>query len=309
MRYYNYGSGGQRYYRPSFFGGGFSFFPPVIKTLIITNVAVFLLMIIGSAYRIGDVLLGDIITRFFALMPLGWGFLPWQLVTYLFMHGGFFHLFFNMFILWMFGMELENMWGSKKFLTFYLLCGIGAGVIHLTVSPMFAGVAPTIGASGAVYGVLLAFAMMFPDRMIFLYFLFPVRAKYFVGFLIILGLFMGISGTRDGIAHFAHLGGAFVAFLYILAERGTIPLKQWFRTFGRREKSTTLRYHRGGADIQDAKYYDVKEDKSKKGKTKDESEIDQERIDAILDKISKSGYQNLTEEEKRILFEASQKLK
>ena len=306
MRYQNYG-GGPQYQRPSFFGGGFSFFPPIIKTLIISNIVVFLITMLGGVYSIGGTSLSNIIMRFFALMPLGWGFLPWQLVTYLFLHGSFFHLFFNMFILWMFGMELENMWGAKKFLTFYLICGAGAGLIHMFVSPIFAGIAPTIGASGAVYGVLLAFAMMFPDRMIYLYFLFPVKAKYFVGFLIILGLFMGISGTRDGIAHFAHLGGALIAFLYILAERDRIPVKRWFSQFKRKQSSDNLRYHQGG--VQDAKYHDIKENKQTRQQMKDDPGIDQERIDAILDKISKSGYQNLTEEEKRILFEASQKLK
>jgi membrane associated rhomboid family serine protease len=306
MRNYNYG-GGPQYRRPGFFGGGFSFFPPVIKTLIISNVVVFLLMMVSGAYSVGGTNLTSIIMRYFALVPLGYGFLPWQLITYLFMHGGFFHLFFNMFILWMFGMELENMWGSKKFFTFYLVCGIGAGLIHLVVGPLFAGVALTIGASGAVYGILLAFAMMFPDRMIFLYFLFPVKAKYFVGFLIIFGLFMGISGTQDGIAHFAHLGGALVAFLYIMAERDRIPLKQWFSGFKRKRSSDNLRYHKGG--IEDARYYDIREEQRNRDQKKSEPEIDQERIDAILDKISKTGYQNLTEEEKRILFEASQKLK
>lgn len=307
MRYYNYGGGGQQYHRPGFFGGGFSFFPPVIKTLLISNVIVFLLMMVAGTYSIGGTRLSEIMMRMFALMPWGWGFLPWQLVTYLFLHGSFMHLFFNMFILWMFGMELENMWGSKKFLTFYLVCGAGAGLIHMFASPIFAGVAPTIGASGAVYGVLLAFAMMFPDRMIFLYFLFPVKAKYFVGFLIIVGLFMGISGTRDGIAHFAHLGGAFVAFLYIMSDRGRLPFKSWFSGFKRKQSSGNLRYQRGG--IEDAKYYEIREDKQTRQQMKDDPEIDQKRIDAILDKISKSGYQNLTEEEKRILFEASQKLK
>jgi membrane associated rhomboid family serine protease len=306
MRYYNHG-GGPQYHRPSFFRGGFSFFPPVIKTLIVSNIVVFLFLMFGGVYSIGGTNLSNIIMRFFALMPLGWGFLPWQLVTYLFLHGGFFHLFFNMFILWMFGMELENMWGSKKFLAFYLICGIGAGLIHMVISPIFASVAPTIGASGAVYGVLLAFAMMFPDRMIFLYFLFPVKAKYFVGFLIIFGLFMGISGTQDGVAHFAHLGGALVAFIYILADRDRIPVKRWFSNFRGKHSSSNLRYHRGG--IQDAKYYDIKDNKQTRQQMKDDPGIDQERIDAILDKISKSGYQNLTEEEKRILFEASQKLK
>jgi hypothetical protein len=130
-----------------------------------------------------------------------------------------------------------------------------------------------------------------------------------VGFLIAVGLFMGISGTRDGIAHFAHLGGALVGFLYIMADRNRIPGKNWFTNLKKRSASGRLRYQRGGADIQDAKFYDLKDDRRKQEQMNRDPEIDQERIDEILDKISKSGYQNLTDEEKRILFDASQRLK
>jgi membrane associated rhomboid family serine protease len=302
MRNYRY-SGGQ-YHRPGFFGGGFSFFPPVIKTLLITNLIVFVLMFFLGSFRIGNVPLYNYITYYFALMPLGSGaFLPWQLFTYLFMHGGLMHLFFNMFALWMFGMELENTWGSKKFLIFYLTCGIGAGLTNLLIAPLFTTVGPTVGASGSVYGVLLAFAMMYPDRPIFIYFLFPVKAKYFITFFIILELFNGVAGTQSGVAHFAHLGGALVAFIYLMADSDRIPVRRWFSGF-HTDRSRHLRYHKGEGDVQDAKFYEVRDDKRKK-----DPEFDQERIDEILDKISKSGYQNLTEEEKRILFEASQKLK
>ncbi len=301
MRNYNYGGG--QYQRPSFFGGGFSFFPPVIKLLLLTNIAVFIASYLLGQFRIGDIPLYNYIMYYFALRPIGMGFWPWQLVTYLFLHGGFMHLFFNMFALWMFGMELENVWGSKKFLFYYLLCGVGAGLTNLFIAPLFAQVAPTVGASGAVYGVLLAFAMMYPDRPIFIYFLFPVKAKYFITFFILLELFNGVMGTRSGVAHFAHLGGALVGFLYLMAEWDRIPVKRWFAGF-RNSRTGSLKHHRGSADIQDAKYYDIPKDQGKRDGT-----IDQNRIDEILDKISKSGYQNLTAEEKKILFEASQKLK
>src|SRR6202008_2569552 len=146
------------------------------------------------------------------LYPVGQGFYPWQLFTYMFMHGGLMHLLFNMFALWMFGMELENTWGSRKFMLYYLICGVGAGLSNLFIGPLFGPAGPTVGASGAIYGVLIAFGMMFPDRPIFVYFLLPIRARYFVLIYITLEVYAGITGTADGIAHFAHLGGAAVGF-------------------------------------------------------------------------------------------------
>ncbi|MCX6137290.1 MAG: rhomboid family intramembrane serine protease, partial [Ignavibacteriales bacterium] len=118
------------YFRPSPFGG-FSFFPPIIKTLMIANVAVYVGMMFLGSFHIGEYSLGGLLEEYFALQPLGHGFLIWQLFSYMFMHAGFSHLFFNMFALWMFGSVLENLWGSARFLTFYLVCGLGAALIHL----------------------------------------------------------------------------------------------------------------------------------------------------------------------------------
>ena len=112
----------------------------------------------------------------------------------MFLHGGFWHLFLNMLALWMFGVELEYTWGSRRFLIYYLLCGLGAGIVNLLVAPLLGQAAPTVGASGAIFGVLIAFGMLFPDRPIYLYLLLPVRAKYFVLGYIALELFYGVTG-------------------------------------------------------------------------------------------------------------------
>lgn len=300
MSYYRYSN--SNYYRPSPFGG-FKFFPPVIKTLLISNVALFLLAVFFGMFRIGSIPLAAIINYVFALYPIGEGFQVWQLVTYMFMHGGFTHLFFNMFALWMFGMELENEWGSKKFLLYYMVCGIGAGISNLFVGPLFGPAGPTVGASGAIYGVLLAFGLMYPDRPIFVYFLLPIRARYFVLLYIVLEVYAGVTGSSDGIAHFAHLGGAAVGFIFLLFDANRIPWQSWiggWRTRIVRPVGYGNSYNRQSQrTVSDARYYDVNDD----GES-----VSQERIDEILDKIGKNGYQNLTEEEKRILFDASKKL-
>jgi hypothetical protein len=215
-----------------------------------------------------------------------------------------------MFALWMFGMELENMFGSKKFLVYYLTCGTGAGIAHLFIAPMFGDPAPTIGASGSVYGILTAFGMYFPERPIYIYFLFPIRAKYFVLIYIIIE-FLSLGGVSN-VAHAAHLGGAAVGFLYILIDRNNHLLSGLFqnpgsKSFSSRENENVYRnkyyekYNKPNIyDIEDAKYSDVKDDNG--------NEVTQEIIDEILDKISREGYKNLTEEEKRILFEASKNI-
>jgi membrane associated rhomboid family serine protease len=317
-----------RYNRPSMFGG-FAFFPPVIKYLLITNVAVFLLQtFIFTNLSVGGENLNQFFFKYFALQPILTNpsvhgsilgpFMPWQLITYLFMHGGFFHLFLNMLALWMFGMELENIWGSRKFLMYYMMCGIGAGLSNMFLAPIFISVlAPTIGASGAIYGVLVAFGMMFPNRPIYIYFLFPIKAKYFVTFYMLIELLS--VGSNTGIAHLAHLGGGVIGFLYILLTDKT-NISSIFRfptSHGvpKQRKSTSSpssnvyrskyyeKYNVGSEsdDVSDADYYVNKERKS------EDKEL-QEKIDEILDKISRDGYKSLTEEEKRILFEASRKI-
>ena len=295
-------------YRPF---GGFSVFPPVIKNLLIINIAVFFLQLIANNLMIGGKPLWYVLNVWFALNPLveGANFQVWQLITYQFMHGSFSHIFFNMFMLWMFGMEIENIWGSKKFLYFYLICGIAAGLAQLFIAPLFSTPAVTIGASGAVFGVMIAFAMLFPDRYIFLYFLVPIKAKYLIGFLFILEIFW-IGDAGSNVAHLAHLGGAVAGFIFIMFDKQIdVPIKRIFNRSNYRTNNQfqnpfsglSDKFKKRSQNVDEAKYYDINQ-------RKDNEEISQAEIDAILDKISQSGYQNLSEREKRILFEVSKKM-
>jgi membrane associated rhomboid family serine protease len=303
-------------YQPRGFGR-FSLFPPVIKNLLIINAAVFFVQIIMDNISFNGYPAAYILNRWFALNPIGgfdfagypFNFQIWQLITYQFMHGGFGHIFFNMFALWMFGAEVEYTLGSKKFLIFYLFSGITAGLLHLFISPLLGSpLAVTIGASGAVFGVMTAFAMLFPDRYIFLYFLIPVKSKYLIGFLIVFE-FLAIDSAASNVAHLAHLGGALFGFLFILFDKSNqVEFRNLFKKSYYYKKKTPSDFgsfpfgKREEEDVQEAKYYDL-------NKKDEEETITQEEIDAILDKISKYGYQRLTEREKRILFEASKKMK
>ncbi len=304
------------YYKPSGMGG-FSYFPPVLKILLMINVAVFFIQMLFDNVMFGGYPGAYILNRYFALNPIGgfdqagfsYNFQVWQLITYQFMHGSFSHILFNMFMLWMFGMEIENIMGSKKFLIFYLLSGVGAGLLQILASPFLEStLAPTIGASGAVYGVMIAFAMFFPDRYIFLYFLIPVKAKYLIAFLIVFE-FLSIN-TSGFVAHLAHIGGALTALIFILADKkNNFNFNRLFSSF-KKSGSSSGQFSSGfrkpknpfEKDVQEAKYYDIND------KNNDESfEVSQEEIDRILDKISQSGYQKLTDHEKKVLFEASKK--
>ena len=302
---------GDSAYRPPRFGG-FSFFPPVIKALLSSNTAIWLLFgVLLAPFTVGGAPLLYGVTELLALWPLGAGFWPWQLVTYMFLHGGFLHLFFNMFALWMFGMELEHLWGSRRFLIFYLICGIAGGLTNLLVSPLVGQAAPTVGASGAVFGVLLAFGMMFPNRPIYLYFLLPIRAKYFIAAYIGLELFFGVTGTSDGVAHFAHLGGAAAGLLFVLAMRDVLPLRRWWqllRGLFPQRPIQEQRFSRPSQSVREATFFDIRSGQARRHETKDGEEITQEEIDAILDKINRAGYQSLTDDEKRTLTEASRKI-
>ena len=155
----------------------------------------------------------------FALWPAGSPrpeFHFWQLLSYGFLHGNLNHIFFNMFGLWMFGRDIERMMGARRFLIYYLTCVIGAGIVQLLVAGTQGGIYPTIGASGGVFGILLAFAMAFPNRVIMLLFPpIPMKAKYFVLMYGLLELYLGLSGRAPGVANFAHLGGMFFGFMLI----------------------------------------------------------------------------------------------
>lgn len=184
----------------------FNMLPPVVKNLLIIN---------GLFYMAQHFLPSTIfnIEKWLVLMPFGTGFMPHQLVSYMFLHSttGLWHILFNMFALWMFGKEVENTVGSKRFIQLYFFCGIGAGLIHLLVSSH-----PVLGASGAVYGVLTAYGVLYPNQKLMLLFPpIPMKAKYFILLIIAFDLFQGFSGANNGIANFAHVGGALFGFLYM----------------------------------------------------------------------------------------------
>ena len=226
MAYYYYGNDGGRR------GGFLSSLPPVTKNLIIVNVIVFLASPLNENFMIGT----------FALFyPTSQYFHWWQVVTHMFMHGGFWHIFFNMYTLMIFGGVVERIIGSKKFLFFYFICGLGAVALHLGVeylqmqaymegaalgnSAAIQNIAlikntPTVGASGAIYGVLMGYAMLFPEsRMTLLFPPVTLSAKWMVVIFAAIELFTGVTGISAGIAHFAHLGGMLIGWLMILSWR------------------------------------------------------------------------------------------
>ena len=264
--------------------GGFQVMPPAIKAIILTNIAIFFLQFSP---------ISTIVMYFGPLWPVAssgeYSFQIWQLLTYMFMHGGFAHILFNMFALWLFGTEIENYWGTKEFTAYYFICGVGAALINLmtTIGSPF----PTVGASGAVFGILLAFGMMFPNRYIFLYFLFPIKAKYFVAGYAALELLMGINnstmGSGSNIAHFAHIGGMVVGFAYIKFRQQGWSLADWLeKAFPKKD---------GGEN--GPKLY-------RKNGVSSNADVSETEIDEILDKISRQGYESLTKEEKTKLLKA-----
>lgn len=183
--------------------------PPIVKNLLIANVLIYLAQLYFARTETPLELYG-------ALWPLASGnFKIWQLVTHMFMHGSWFHIFFNMFTLYMFGAQLEQVWGSKRFFNFYMICGIVAGVAQLFLG---GDDGYAVGASGAIMGVLAAFTYLFPNTPLYLMFIpIPIKAKYAIPGLMALDLFGGISNTAgDNIAHWAHLGGAAAGFILVL---------------------------------------------------------------------------------------------
>jgi membrane associated rhomboid family serine protease len=181
--------------------------PPATRAIIAANVIAFLLQL-----YIGEALLQQ-----FALWPLGTLFQPWQLVTYAFLHGSFAHIFFNMFALFMFGPPLEYFWGSRRFAVYYFACVIAAGATQLWTSVLANSTEATVGASGGVFGLLLAFALYFPRQRITLLFPpIPMPAWLFVSLYGVLELVLGVTNTQAGVAHFAHLGGMLGGALVIL---------------------------------------------------------------------------------------------
>jgi membrane associated rhomboid family serine protease len=253
------------YYRPRYGFGGM--LTPMVKTLLMINIIVFLLEYITG---------GSEMIYFFGLVPrfIIHRLYIWQFVTYMFLHGGLWHIFLNMFILWMFGSEIERYWGSRTFLKYYFITGVGAGVLSWLTA--LNSITPTIGASGAIYGILVAYGMMFPNRPVYLYFLLPIKAKHFVIFLVIMELMASWGQASSGIAHFAHLGGMLFGYLYLKRERLTYLFRGLFGE-RRSQRRTQKRWE-------------------------EEQRRDMDRkVDEILQKISREGMDSLTQEERDLL--------
>lgn len=301
---------------------GFRVLPTVVKHLLIINVLMFLATFTLERFNID---LTDILgLHFFKATD----FRVYQLITYMFMHANFGHLFFNMFALWMFGNTLENIWGSQRFLLFYMVCGIGAGLCqelvqyiqyttvladYATVNtggqiiPMssYLNMMNTVGASGAIYGLLLAFGMMFPNSMIYLYFLFPIKAKWFVIGYAVIELVSGLSGGSN-VAHFAHLGGMLFGLILILYWKKNglngpnFDLKKWKGWFWSKKDKM------GKKKMKYTRYEEVKDEVPRNDGEYNRQRAEKERdVDALLDKIAKNGYGSLTQEEKEFLFKNS----
>ncbi len=231
-------------------GGGYSqYFPPAVKWLLIINTAVFVLEFFSYQFA-------SVNFRWLALVPVEvvFGGRIWELFTYLFLHGGITHLLFNMLALWMFGMDLERDWGSKRFLRYYFLCGVSAGLTVVVAGLLFGDAyARTIGASGAIYGVLLAYGVLYPDRTVLFFFLFPMKAKYFV---MIIGGIVFLNSFQGGgnVSHVAHLGGMVFGYLFLKARLPRTNLiggandwyQRWKRDRARRKFQVYMR--RRGSD-------------------------------------------------------------
>lgn len=300
--------------------------PPAVKYLLLVNVVCYVLGLVLPQVQYvngSEPWLNAVCGLYYFGSP---NFAPYQIFTYMFMHAGFGHLFFNMFALWMFGRVMEQAWGTKRFLIYYFICGVGAGVIQ-ELGQLFGLISPysmTIGASGAVYGILLAFGMTFPNERLFIIPIpFPIKAKYFVMLYALLEIFQGF-GSSDGVAHFAHLGGMLFGLLLILYWRNAVSRQRYkggywsspsgdsfsyesaydkgedsglFSKLGRmfggkKKKKPKMTAHFGGGRADDYAYNEQKK-------------RDNEEIDRILDKIRKNGYSCLTDEEKNTLFKAS----
>lgn len=270
---------------------GYQAMPSAIRIIMTITVVCFLIQTLAGIFGIPR----DYVEGLFGFLPTVEGTLyqPWRLVTYLFLHGGFWHLMFNMLWLWWMGRHVEEVVGPRVFSVVYFGAGIGGALINLVFTAIWPGVL-TIGASGAVFGIMVAFAMIYPTAPIMLFLLPPIQARYVVAGLIAMDVLFQVSGTGGNTARLVHLGGAFIGWgLMRLYYRG-YDFDRWLRSMQQlfeRKPAETVK-NKKMRSVSDAVILE---------------ETDQGELDRILDKISKSGYDGLTEEEKRTLFELSKR--
>ncbi len=265
------------------FGHGplnFGMMSPTIKALIVINIAVFVLsMVVGGQF-----------ISMFGLVPakVVHERLIWQPITYLFLHANLFHILFNLIALWMFGMPVESQWGPRQFVKYYFICGIGAGLVNVVLTPD--SLSPIIGASGAIYGLLVAFAMLYPDAVVYLYFFFPIKAKHMAILFGLVEFLAGTSSSSPTVARFAHLAGMVIGFVYI---------KWWFSI-----KVHTVAFIK--SYLKPSKPNDEVESEPRRRvldpvpavKTVSDEAVE---VDRILDKILEKGEASLTDIEREVL--------
>ena len=295
----------------------FRFLPKVLRVLLVINAAVFGLAFVGGRILglhlnlpgLGD---GNIL-EYIAYLGAFWPFAPeqaWRFVTYMFVHVDFWHFVFNMLMLWMFGSEVADVMGSKHFTAMYMFCGIFAAVFSLVMFWLGLTNAPIIGASGALMGIFVAYYKFFPDRMLLMFFFFPMRIKYAMWFMVAVDVLMAHSS--DGIAHFAHLGGVVAGFLYMhfylrALRNGHAGMGSFFEEAKRKMRRPKFRVNDGGRSdsVDDAR--GNADDKPLEGEVFYMDE--QKRMDDILKKVSREGIGSLTESERQFLLQAGDKLR
>lgn len=256
---------------------------PWVARLLFANFAAYLVIPRGSALYANLLLIpADVLAR------------PWTPITYMFLHGDFWHLFWNMLILFFFGPPLESRWGSRAFLNYYLVCGLGGVALSFLFVPNW-----IIGASAALYGLMLAFAMAWPNAPIYIWGIFPVKAKWLVGFLFVVSVFNAFGGAGGGIAHFAHLGGLVTGFLYLRSE--------WRPGLPRKGRTGSVRVRRMAIVPRENAGKDSGAEAKTGGGWSGGADVVLDEVDRILDKISAHGMSSLTPEERKVLDDVSRK--
>lgn len=280
-------------YRGSFsFGFGLT---PWVKNLIIANVVI---------WMVDELVMQRVLSSYMAFVPGRIFVAPWTLITYMFAHGNFWHLFWNMLGLFFFGPPLEQRWGSREFLKFYLICGLGGAALSFA----FAFYSPIIGASAAVYGVMLAFAMNWPDAPIYIWGILPVKAKYLVGVLAVFSIMSMMNPSGGGnIAHAAHLGGFAAAFVYVKFSGPGGPFSG-FRKMMNKRKLKVVSYDDSSRSAPSARSGTGTGSSTRRrpaGSAEEEKLLDE--LDRVLEKISTQGMSSLSAEERRLLDEVSRR--
>jgi len=248
--------------------------PSAVKILLIINTIVFLMVEISGMQF-------ELFYINFGLVPATvWSsFMIWQPITYLFLHGGFIHLLFNMFVLWMFGKDLENQWGFIPFLKYYFACGIGAGIATSIFG--WGSFTPVIGASGAIYGLLLAYGLTYPNRLVYLYGIFPIKVKFMVIGMGVIAFFASMTSANSTVSHITHMAGMVVGLIYLQSKINFKHLKLW---------------------LIDRKIHSLN---VKIAKRENSDHQLQKKVDKVLEKLNTEGWDGLTEEEQNVLHNAS----